>query len=103
MAFVLIREVEFKSSAQLFKAMPALIGISKMWSDLAPSMPFQLSRSIVGNPLRIRWTSHVNSIDEFHRLFAQMQQRPEYIKHTELIAECADLHSLCDEIWQTLS
>lgn len=100
MPFLFIREMQFKSSADLMKAMPAISGISACWNEIAPSMPFQISRSLVGHPLRIQWQTKTDNTDNFYRLFAQLQQNSEYRKHTETIAGCAEVSTLKDEIWQ---
>jgi hypothetical protein len=103
MAFLLTRELEFKGSAQLVKALPAIYGVAKMWGEMAPNMPFQISRSVSGHPLRIRWITQANSIDHFQTLFTQLQQSSEYLKYAELIAECANIATLRDEFWQTMN
>lgn len=103
MSYILVRELEFKSSVDLMKAMPAITGAIHIWNRIAPDIPCQLMKAMAGHPLRIRWQFQSDSTDKLMNAAMILQRDEEYLKHTAVISSCANMQTLHDELWSTLT
>jgi hypothetical protein len=97
--YIVIREATFKNLVEAQRGMPVAANIVKYLKE-THKREVRLLRSITGSPLRVRFVSETESLDDWQKIQQKAAQDPAFQKLLAELAPTVDGSKTLDEIWR---
>ncbi|WBY03234.1 hypothetical protein PE066_06790 [Ramlibacter tataouinensis] len=98
--YTFVREVTFRTMADMMRGLPVAAEIVKFYKDVAGT-EIRVQRALTGSPVCIRYVAELDSLDEWQRIQEQVAQNPVFHKLLAEMGPLVDGSRTHDQIWRT--
>ncbi len=98
--YTFVREVSFRSLAEMMRGMPLAGQIVKYYQEAA-GVDIQIQRAITGSPVCVRYVTQIESLDEWQKVQDKVAQDPAFHKLLGEMGPLVDGSKTNDQIWRT--
>lgn len=98
--YTFVREVSFKTIADMMRGMPVVQRVVKHYKDVS-GVEVQVLRPLSGSPVCMRFVAQLDSLDEWQRVQTKIGMDPEFRKMLAEMAPLVDGGKTNDQLWQS--
>lgn len=96
--YTFIREVSFKTMADMMRGLPTATRVVKHYKEVS-GVDIQIQRALTGSPVCIRYVAQLDSLDKWQAIQNKMAQDAEFHKMLGEMAQFVDGGKTHDQIW----
>ena len=97
--YTFVREVSFRSLAEMMRGMPLASQIVKYYKEAA-GVDIQIQRALTGSPVCLRYVTQLESLDEWQKVQDKVAQDPAFLKLLGEMGPLVDGSKTNDQIWR---